>query len=128
MKKGVLLLIILVTVALVASAQYTPPAGGSQTTAAGDQKELTGCIERGATEGTFVLKSEQHKDGVEISSREDLKAHVGHEVRLRGSWEKEPAAGEATGAAGAGVQVKGRFRAEKIEMVSETCRQASNRQ
>lgn len=54
--------------------------------ATGTQKEvkLEGCIQQ--QDGKYLLYSKKYKDGVEIVSSQDLSAHVGHEVKIKGNW------------------------------------------
>jgi hypothetical protein len=57
---------------------------GSQSSS-GSQKEvkLQGCIQE--QNGQYMLHSKKYKDGIAIMSSENLAAHVGHEVKVRGT-------------------------------------------
>jgi len=111
MKKLVLMLVLALAATL--AAQQAGQAGkGKKTssTAAADKKAgktttLTGCIS--SADGTYKLTNGRHRKGVEVSSSQDLKPHVGHKVKLSGSWEKS------------GTMKA--FKADKLDMISETC-------
>src|SRR5207237_7673100 len=49
-----------------------------------DEKSLSGCIR--SQNGSFVLEEKNGKFA-KLNSAEDLSAHVGHSVKVRGSWE-----------------------------------------
>lgn len=103
------------------------------------EKSLRGCIVKQGSD--FFLQSA--KDGhklIKLNSSEDLSAHVGHEVKVRGTESKASAAAStgaqtasnATGSSGASglpqsdVNAAGsisdkELTVSKIDMVSETC-------
>ena len=47
---------------------------------------LTGCLSGPNDEGAYLLK--HGKKEVEVGGMDDLSKHVGHEVKLHGSWAK----------------------------------------
>ncbi|MGH9566098.1 MAG: hypothetical protein ACRD4I_08955, partial [Candidatus Angelobacter sp.] len=47
---------------------------------------LTGCLSGPNDEGAYLLK--RGKKEVEVGGMDDLSKHVGHEVKLHGSWAK----------------------------------------
>ncbi len=136
MRKLLLLLAIAVAVSLPGLAQ----AGGSQTESsktattttkktktakegtAAKESQLTGCLAKDAAGTGFVLTNGRYKKGVEVKSSEDLSAHVGHEVKLMGTWEK-PTAG-AEGGAGAKGETMRTFNATSMKHISDTCSMA----
>lgn len=87
--------------------------------AEGKESQLTGCLAKDASGNGFMLTNGRHKKGVEVKSSEDLTAHVGHEVKLMGTWEK-PTSGEAGGAGPKGHEMR-TFNASKIDHVADTC-------
>lgn len=99
-------------------------AGESSSAAAGGtaakESQLTGCVAKDATGSGFVLTNARHKKGVEIKSSEDLSAHVGHEVRLMGSWEKPTTDTAAGGAGPKGHQMR-TFDVTSVKHISDTC-------
>lgn len=97
-------------------------AAGTETGAAASTKgaHLTGCIAKDASGSGYMLTNGRYKKGVEVKSSEDLSAHVGHEVKLTGSWEK-PTSGEAGGAGAKGETMR-TFNATNVQHVSDTCK------
>jgi len=117
------------------------PSGGAQAT--GDQSQtkqskkkgaggatLTGCLSGPNQEGAYELKS--GKKEVEVGGLDDLSKHVGHQVRLHGSWVKSGAEiGEKEGAESKESEAKEKgekgeaaerhFKVASVDMVSETC-------
>jgi hypothetical protein len=93
---------------------------------------LTGCLSGPNDEGAYELKS--GKRAVEVGGLDDLSKHVGHEVRLHGSWaksgseigEKENEAAEKKeGKEGKeGKEEKGErhFKVSSIDHISDTCK------
>jgi hypothetical protein len=114
------------------------PSGGAQ---AGDQAApaqhshkksaggatLTGCLSGPNQEGAYELKS--GKKEVEVGGLDDLSKHVGHQVRLHGSWvksgaeigEKEGAEGKESESKEKGEAAERHFKVASIDMVSESC-------
>jgi hypothetical protein len=93
----------------------------SETGTAGSTKEsqLTGCLAKDPSGSGYVLTNGKYKKGVAVKSSEDLSAHVGHQVKLNGSWEKPTAGGEG-GASAKGQSMK-TFDATKVTHISDTC-------
>src|SRR5437764_12723785 len=56
----------------------------TQTTTTKDEKSLSGCIR--SQNGSFVLEEKNGKFA-KLNSTEDLSAHVGHAVKVRGNWQ-----------------------------------------
>jgi hypothetical protein len=75
------------------------------------EKKLKGCIQ--SEGGQTVLKE---KSGKTVAlTGQDLAAHVGHEVAVKGSW---AGAGDATAASSGG----GQFTVSSVDMISENCK------
>jgi hypothetical protein len=98
----------------------------------GGGSTLTGCLSGPNQEGVYELKS--GKRTVEVGGLDDLSKHVGHTVKLHGSWakgseigEKEEGAehkeGAAEGKSKSGGEEKGErhFKVASIDHVSDTC-------
>lgn len=90
---------------------------------------LTGCLSGPNAEGNYELQHGAKK--VEVSSSEDLKPHVGHTVKLHGSYVKAAAmekgeASEKGQASEKGEAKEGKgerhFNATSIDHVSDTCK------
>jgi hypothetical protein len=86
------------------------------------ESQLTGCLAKDSSGNGFMLTNGKYKKGVEVKSSEDLSAHVGHEVKLMGTWEKSTA-GEAGGAGSKGETMR-TFNASKLNHLSDTCKMA----
>jgi hypothetical protein len=87
---------------------------------------LTGCLSGPNDEGVYELKS--GKKEVEVGGLDDLSKHVGHQVRLHGSWAKSGSEiGEKEGNEGAekkeGKEEKGErhFKVASIDHLKDTC-------
>ncbi len=134
MRKLLLLLAIAVAMSLPGFAQ----AGGGQTTteststtktktkksgtaasSTAKESQLTGCLAKNAEGNGFTLTTGRYKKGVEVKSSEDISAHVGHEVKLMGTWEK-PTAGEKGGAGAKGETMR-TFNATSLKHIADTC-------
>lgn len=70
------------------SGQSTAKTSKTRTSASsGKEHAVTGCLEQGASTGSYVIKNAKHPDGVQVSysGSEDLSKHVGHKVKAMGS-------------------------------------------
>lgn len=121
MKRFALCFAVVLALALTAAAQDTSaqtseqaPKGGHATVKGpqkspgaveGDQavRAITGCVEKSGD--NYMLQNAKYKNGIAVHGSDDLSAHVGHTVRLSGTW-----------------ATPGRdFNETKIKMVSDTC-------
>ena len=90
------------------------------------EKKLKGCIQ--SQGGQYVLES-KHGKSVMLTGQ-DLAAHVGHEVKVKGTWESGNASGmsstssSTTSASGNSAGEK-TFNVTNVEMVSDTCKGSS---
>ena len=141
MKKLFACLIIFFAVTFLSAAQTASASSSSQAGAADQATEkktapkkgaggatLTGCLSGPNDEGVYELKS--GKKEVEVGGLDDLSKHVGHKVRLHGSWaksgeeigEKENAASEAKeGKEGKEEKGEHHFKVASIDHLSDTC-------
>ena len=55
-------------------------------TSKGKPASISGCLSGPNQEGAYMLKTKSHS--VEVGGPDELKNHVGHEVKLTGSWAK----------------------------------------
>jgi len=63
-------------------------------TESGKKAKMTGCIQQ---EGTgYALVDKKHPNGVQLLSSEDLSAHVGHKVEVKGTWEAATASSSSS--------------------------------
>lgn len=109
MKKFLVCMAVLFAFAITAAAQDT---GASQSSMAKSKKSsmssgsksTTGCIEKSGD--GYVLKNSKNKEGVKVTGSDDLAPHVGHTVKLTGSW----------------TTPGQEFAETKLDMVSDTCK------
>ncbi len=92
---------------------------GEMGATSGKEHQVTGCLAKNAEGSGFILTNGRYKKGVEVKSSEDMSAHVGHEVKLTGTWEKPTAGGE--GGAGAKGKEMRVFNATNLQHISDTC-------
>jgi hypothetical protein len=139
MKKVLAFFTILFAFTLLSAAQTgsTPGSTGSAQAGTGDQSmdkkgstkkgsagsaTLTGCLSGPNDEGVYELKSS--KKEVEVGGLDDLSKHVGHKVRLHGSWTKNGSdIGEKESSESKGKEEKGErhFKVASIDHISDTC-------
>ena len=91
---------------------------------------IQGCIQQSGDE--FMLQTGKRKD-IELESTGDLKAHVGHTVKVTGMWDRSADKSEAAGQGHEGHESAAteakehhgmkehHFKVSNVEMVSETC-------
>jgi len=132
MKKLFAILTALFALTFLSAAQTGGTAGGTDQDTGKKHSEhkggggaITGCLTGPNDEGVYVLK--HGKRSVEVGGLDDLSKHVNHEVRLHGSWTKNPAdIGEKEGAAAAGKESKEEkgerhFKVSSIDHIADTC-------
>jgi hypothetical protein len=60
----------------------------------GKTAKMTGCVE---SQGSgYALVDKKHPNGVQLLSSQDLSAHVGHKVEVKGTWEAASASSAGT--------------------------------
>jgi hypothetical protein len=106
---------------------WTLPALGQSQTAMGQkantskQNTLTGCLAGPNAQGNYTLTHKNHKNGIEVGAAEsvDLKEHVGHKVKLTGTWASGGAA--IAEKEKAGEKGEALFQATKVQHIAATC-------
>jgi len=78
-------------------------------------KTLKGCVESQA--GQYVLET---KKGSIPLTGQDVSAHVGHEVKVKGNWEKGASSAGATSTESSAMSKT--FNVNNVDMVSENCK------
>ena len=73
--------------AILAISFSTAAAAQSSKSTSNGQTTVTGCLSGPNSEGAYVLKPGNGK-GFEVGGNDQLKSHVGHTVKLTGSWAK----------------------------------------
>lgn len=117
----------LTIVCLLVAVSFAVADGAPKDKSASSGKTITGCLSGPNAEGAYVLKTA--KGSVEVGGNDQLKEHVGHEVKLTGSYAKSGAAiGEdesaekKESAKNEGKEENERhFKVSKIDHVSDTC-------
>ena len=88
------------------------------------ERTMTGCLSEGTEPGTFVLTHGKHK--TMLTGSDELKNHVGHEVKVTGAWE-EGAMAESNESAETEANEKKSGKEEhelkvsNIQHISDTC-------
>ncbi len=89
---------------------------------------VTGCLSGPNDEGAYLLTNGRYKKGLEVGGTDELKSHVGHEVKLTGTWASASDIGEKEGtseAKGEKSEAKEKhFKVSKIDHISDTCKTA----
>jgi hypothetical protein len=102
------------------STESNPQAGGETSMgkhAKGGEHTLTGCLEKNPSGSGYLLTTAKHKNGIAVESSQDISAHVGHEVRLTGTWESGTSTSTQS-AQGGGSRM---FNATNLEHISDSC-------
>lgn len=81
------------------------------------EKKLKGCVE--SQGGQYVLET---KKGPVSLTGQDVSAHVGHEVTVKGMWENGSNSSATATSSGAESTSKGTFNVTNVKMDSETCK------
>lgn len=82
------------------------------------EKKLKGCVQ--AQGGQAMLET---KKGKEIAlTGQDVSAHNGHEVEVKGTWAEGGSAGMSPSSTSAGASGEKTFNVTDVKMLSETCK------
>lgn len=90
------------------------PTSDGTTPADKADKKLRGCVQ--SQGGQYVLETK--KGNAVALTGQDVSAHVGHEVELKGMWENASA---GTGDPAASGNTSKTFNVASVEMISDTC-------
>jgi len=100
-----------------ASAQ-TEPSAGQSTPTSDKTTSITGCISESG--GKYLITDKGHPSGVQLMSSDDLKAHVGHKVRVSGTLDASAGSSQAAGAQ-TGDTSSAVLKVSNMKMISEHC-------
>jgi hypothetical protein len=92
-------------------------ANDARSTASGKKTTMVGCISE--HDGKYMLMTNNPSRGVELISKEDLKAHIGHKVRVTGTMGNGSSVGNDT--MGSHNSANGQLRVTKMKMISQSC-------
>ncbi len=85
------------------------------------EKKLKGCVE--SQNGQYVLMT---KKGNVALAGQDVSAHVGHEVSVKGTWDNSGSnnanASPTAGSSGSEASSRGTFNVTEVKMESEQCK------
>jgi hypothetical protein len=83
------------------------------------EKKLKGCVQ--SQGGQYVLES-KHGKAIALTGQ-DVSAHVGHEVAVKGAWES--GSSTATASSGNAGSSEKTFNVSSVDMISDTCKGSS---
>lgn len=114
--------LVLATTALVAQEAST----------GGKEKTVSGCLSGPNAEGAYILKTAKGHE-FEVGGNDQLKSHVGHEVKLTGTWvksgseigENESAEKNEKTEAGEHHAAEHHFKVTDIHHIADTCSQGA---
>jgi hypothetical protein len=81
------------------------------------EKKLKGCVQ--SQGGQYVLETKKGKT-VALTGQ-DVSAHVGHEVSVKGAWESGASAGAGVSSSGSTAGSEKSFNVASVDMISDTC-------
>jgi sensor histidine kinase regulating citrate/malate metabolism len=90
--KLMLMLVLACSMSVVAQTNTSSDSSMKKDHMSGKTMSMTGCIAE--KDGKYMLMNKEHPDGLQLMSSEDLKAHVGHKVKVTGMMDKADAMSE----------------------------------
>ena len=81
---------------------------------------MRGCVARDES-GSYTLQPQRGLK-VKLNSADDLSAHVGHEVRVSGSFVNEQTSTTNSNSRSAKLHAEREFRVLKLDTISQTCK------
>jgi len=117
----------MVLAALVSALPLSATAAAQSQSGSSSQTSVTGCLSGPNDEGAYVLKSNKGQS-FEVGGNDQLKQHIGHTVRLTGSWaksgseigENESAEKSEKGSEHHGVAER-HFKVTDIQHIADSC-------
>ena len=97
-----------------ASGAQENAAGSGEQTAKAKQASVIGCLSGPDENGAYLLRSMQHRDGIWVMGRDDLRERSGAKVKLTGTW--------LPAEAGMAASIKPRFQATAVEVLAAKCK------
>ena len=83
--KFMIMLVLASSMSAVAQTDMSHDSSMKKEHMSGKKMSMTGCIAE--KDGKYMMTNQEHPDGVQLMSSEDLKPHVGHKVRVTGMME-----------------------------------------
>jgi uncharacterized protein DUF5818 len=81
------------------------------------EKKLKGCLQ--SQGGQYVLETKKGK-AIALTGQ-DVSAHVGHEVSVKGMWESGGGTGMSSASSGKAAGSEKTFNVSSVDMISDTC-------
>ena len=81
-----LMLVLACSISAMAQSGMSSDSSMNHDKMSGKSMSMTGCISE--KDGKYMMMDKKHPDGVQLTSSEDLKPHVGHKVKVTGTMEK----------------------------------------
>lgn len=81
-----LMLVLACSMSAIAQTDTSSDSSMKKDNMSGKTMSMTGCIAE--KDGKYVMMNKEHPDGVRLMSSEDMKAHVGHKVKVTGTMDK----------------------------------------
>ena len=96
---------------------------GKSSKAGGGEHQVTGCLSGPNDEGVYTLTNGQYTKGLEVGGNDELKNHVGHKVKLMGTWASAADIGEkeAAGEKKENEKAEKHLKVTSITHVADTC-------
>jgi hypothetical protein len=88
----------------------------------GGAGEITGCLSPGGPQGLYVLQHGAKK--IDVGGNDDLSKHVGHTVKLHGSWAKASDLGKMEKNE-KGAKPQRYFKVASIDHIADTCQSSA---
>ena len=88
----------------------------------GGAGEITGCLSAGGPQGLYVLQHGAKK--IDVGGNDELSKHVGHTVKLHGSWAKASDLGKMTKIE-KGAKPHRYFKVASIDHIADTCQSSA---
>jgi hypothetical protein len=98
--------------------QTDQTANPNQNKAEKGEKKLKGCVQ--SQGGQYVLETKKGK-AVSLTGQ-DVSAHVGHEVSVKGTWESGGGSMSPSSSSGSASGSEKTFNVASVDMVSDTCK------
>lgn len=83
---------------------------------------MTGCLSAGGPEGLYVLQHGAKK--IDVGGNDDLSKHVGHTVKLHGSWATASDLGKIPKTE-KGAKPARYFKVASIDNIADTCQSSA---
>jgi len=110
------MLVLACSVTVVAQTSMSSDSSMKKSDSMGKQMTMTGCVSE--KDGKYMLTDKKHPNGVELTSSEDLKPHVGHKISVTGMMEGEAMSGDSMSKDN--MAMAG-FKVNSMKMVSNHC-------